>query len=262
MPLKEEHIAHDKALVLLSGGMDSFCCLVEAVHAGYEPYALFVNYGQLAEYMERMAFFAQCNYYGIDAECRYVVQWPMMKQLTPTPMTGAGEIPEQRETEGLPVTYVPFRNGQMLSLGAGIMEGLGGGTVMYGALAGSLYPDNSLSFINYFNAAVLRATEQRVRVEAPFIGHSKTAALKYLLTTIEDCAHPLPWHLTWSCYKPIMGGGLEERVASCGKCDSCRARQEAFEDVGLDHFVTQALRPIFDFLDDFEDFDNHVLAED
>lgn len=211
-----------KAVVLLSGGVDSSTCLSVAIQK-YEVTAVNLYYGQ-KHVKEMDAARAVAEHYGVrlielnladifrDSDC--------------TLLQGRGEIPHDEyaaqleETNGNPVsTYVPFRNGLMLSAAAAIAVSIGAKKIFYGAhaddAAGNAYPDCSEEFTNAMNMAIQEGTGGKVSIEAPFVSMNKAGVVK---TGLELGT---PYELTWSCY--------EGEDKPCGVCGTCRDRIRAFE---------------------------------
>jgi 7-cyano-7-deazaguanine synthase len=212
----------EKAVVLLSGGMDSATCCYEARAAGHEIYALTVNYGQRAQ---RELQAAQAVGKAVGALQHHV--YPL--DLT---LWGGSALTDERieiPTGGviehaIPVTYVPARNTILLSLALSWAEALGAQAIYIGvnSLDYSGYPDCRPEFIAAFQELANVATKATTQGESIQIA----TPLQYL-TKIEIVRRAfdlgVPLELTWSCYK----NGAEP----CGECDSCRLREEAIEQV-------------------------------
>lgn len=220
-----------KKVVLLSGGVDSSTCLGLALKQcePKEVLALNMFYGQKHD-REMQSARDVANYYGVElmeldlsqifarSDCSLLRH--SHKEIT------KGSYAEQiKETGGKkPVsTYVPFRNGLMLSAAASIAISIGASEVWYGAhaddAAGSAYPDCSEDFLTAINAAVFEGSGKQVNVIAPFITFSKSGVVKTGLKI------GVPYELTWSCYE----GGEKP----CGKCGTCIDRAKAFRDNGV-----------------------------
>lgn len=219
-----------KAIVLLSGGLDSTTCLVKALEEYTPEEILAVNmfYGQRHEKEMRSAR-KVAKYYGVElmeldlsaifakSDCS------LLKGSTQD--VPEGSYAEQQESNpDHPVsTYVPFRNGLMLSAAASIAVSVGAGVIFYGAhaddAAGNAYPDCSEEFSDAMSRAINIGTDFECRVEAPFITGNKADIVRYGLE------HKVPYELTWSCYK----GGKKP----CGKCGTCIDRRKAFEKNGV-----------------------------
>lgn len=216
-----------KRLVLLSGGVDSTTCLAYAVRDAESVTALNVFYGQ-RHAKEIEAARAVADFYGvelIEIDLAQIFERSNCSLLAhSTEKIAHGEYAEQMNGDGKPVsTYVPFRNGLMLSAAVTIAMSIGASEVWYGAhaddAAGSAYPDCSIAFVDAMNYAAKEGTGKQVDIFAPFVSVNKTDVVRAGL------AVDAPYHLTWSCYE----GG--ERP--CGKCGTCIDRAKAFEACGV-----------------------------
>ncbi|MEZ4619430.1 MAG: 7-cyano-7-deazaguanine synthase QueC [Caldilineaceae bacterium] len=211
-----------KAVVLLSGGMDSATCCYEAHAAGYAIYALTVNYGQRAQ-RELRAAQEVADAVGAVQHHLYPLDLTLWGGSALTDASLA--IPTDGVDEGtIPVTYVPARNTILLALGLSWAEVLGAQAIYIGvnSLDYSGYPDCRPEFIAAFQQVVNVATKATVqgsviRVETPLQQLSKVDIVRRAL------ALGVPLELTWSCYT----AGEEP----CGVCDSCRLREEAIAQV-------------------------------
>lgn len=211
-----------KAVVLLSGGMDSATCCYEAHAAGYAIYALTVNYGQRAQ-RELRAAQAIANAVGAVQHHLYPLDLTLWGGSALTDASIA--IPTSGVDESaIPATYVPARNTILLALGLSWAEVLGAEAIYIGvnSLDYSGYPDCRPEFIAAFQrlaAVATKATVQgaSIRMETPLQQLSKVEIVRRAL------ALGVPLELTWSCY----GDGDEP----CGLCDSCRLRDEAMAQV-------------------------------
>ena len=214
-----------KAVVLLSGGMDS--CVTAAIAARTHALALVhASYGQRTERRERQAFDAVADFYGVRE--RLVARLDHFRQIGGSALTDAAvAVPEREELpraeEGIPVTYVPFRNAHFLSIAVSWAEAIGAGSVWIGAVAedSSGYPDCRPEYYRAFQELVRAGTrpETRIEIETPVIRMRKSDIIR---RGIELGA---PLHLTWSCYQ-----GEQE---ACGACDSCLLRLRAFAEAGV-----------------------------
>jgi 7-cyano-7-deazaguanine synthase len=217
-----------RAVVLLSGGLDSSTALALAREQGHATYALSFGYGQRhareLEAARRVAAHFGCR------EHRVVELDP--RAFAGSALTSA-EIPlpqDRSESEigtGIPVTYVPARNLIFLSLATGYAEVIGADDVYLGinALDYSGYPDCRPEFLEAFARAANLATKagtqdgRTLRFNAPLITLSKAAIVR------EGTRLGVPWELTWSCYT----GDTQ----ACGRCDSCLLRLKGFAEAGL-----------------------------
>lgn len=213
-----------KAVVLLSGGLDSATCLAIARNQGYECYAITFEYGQRHD-SELAA--AQRVVDALGARELKTIHINMGdiggSALTDTSI----DVPES-PTDGIPVTYVPARNTVFLSLALGWAEVLAADAIFIGvnAVDYSGYPDCRPEFIAAFESLANLATRQGVEgkpisIEAPLLHLSKSEIIA------KGMALGLDYGLTVSCYQADQAG------RACGKCDSCRLRQQGFLHAGI-----------------------------
>ncbi|MFC2061530.1 7-cyano-7-deazaguanine synthase QueC [Elusimicrobiota bacterium] len=207
-----------KAVVLLSGGMDSAVCLALAEEQGYVVYAITYNYGQRNIY-EIEAAKELARIYKVEEHMEFNVD---LRKIGGSALTDDIEVPGS-ETEGAPVTYVPARNIVFLSIAAGWAEVIGADTVFIGANVRdySGYPDCRPGFLESFETAVNQGTkdETQITIKAPLINMSKAQIVE------EGRRLDVDLSITRSCYDPGPGG------EPCGKCDSCRLREKGFKEV-------------------------------
>ena len=207
-----------RAVVLLSGGMDSCVCATLAAR-DFNAAAVHVSYGQRTEERERRAFLAICDRLGIHQ--RLLVRNEALSAIGGSALTDEKiAIPEShRIGHGIPVTYVPFRNAHFLSVAVSWAEVLGAGRVFIGAVEqdSSGYPDCRPAYYRAFNEVVKAGTKEgKIEVLTPLIGMRKAEIVTLGLEL------GAPFDLTWSCYS------REDRA--CGVCDSCVLRLWAFRD--------------------------------
>jgi len=218
-------IEKPKAVVLLSGGMDS--CVTAAIARQTHSLALLhASYGQLTERRERQAFDAIADFYGVTEQLP--VRFDHLRQIGGSALTDErvavpeGDADAPVSTEGIPVTYVPFRNAHFLSVAVSWAEVIGATAIFVGAVAedSSGYPDCRPEYYRVFEelARVGTRPETQIAIETPVIGMRKSEIVR---RGIELGA---PLGLTWSCYQ------FED--AACGVCDSCRLRLRAFAEAG------------------------------
>jgi 7-cyano-7-deazaguanine synthase len=210
------------AVVCLSGGLDSCVSLAEARQHGSVA-ALHLSYGQRTAERERRAFVAICDHYGIEQ--RLLAEQAALGRIGASALTDATlEVPTELSQSAIPVTYVPFRNAQILALGVAWAEALGAHAVYLGAVEedGSGYPDCREEFFAAFQLAVERGTrpQAQIRIETPLLHLSKGDIVR------RGVALAAPLELTWSCYQ------CED--LACGVCESCRLRRRGFAAVGID----------------------------
>ncbi len=213
-----------RAVVLLSGGLDSATTLAVARQEGFDGYALSVDYGQ--RHSSELAA-AQAVARQLGAAAHRVVHLDM-GQFGGSALTDPGLAVPTTPSEGIPVTYVPARNTVMLSLALGWAEVLEADAIFIGvnAVDYSGYPDCRPEFIEAFarvaNLATKRGVEGRpVAIRAPLIDLSKAEIIQLGSRLGVD------YGLTVSCYQADAQG------RACGVCDSCRFRRQGFVEAGI-----------------------------
>jgi 7-cyano-7-deazaguanine synthase len=222
--------ARQKAVVLLSGGLDSATALAIAAGEGFEPYALTFRYGQRhdreIEAARRVAKAA-----GV---ARHVVTEIDLRLFGGSALTADLDVPKDRSeremASGIPVTYVPARNTIFLSFALAWAEVLGATDIFLGvnALDYSGYPDCRPEYLQAYQRMADLATKagvegkQRLTIHAPLLSSSKAQIIRRGMDLGVD------YGLTWSCYDPTAEG------LACGRCDSCRLRLKGFTEAGVD----------------------------
>jgi 7-cyano-7-deazaguanine synthase len=203
------------AIVLLSGGMDSVTALYHAHAHGPVSVAVSFDYGSKHNACELPMALWHCEKLGIRHE---IVRLDFFTQLFQSNLLqGGADIPDGHYAEQtMKQTVVPFRNGIMLAIAAGIGENAGAGRLVIAAHAGdhAIYPDCRESFMLGMAQAVREGTYARVEIERPFIALDKAAIAK------RGHEFGIDFRRTWSCYK---GGDTH-----CGICGTCVERREAF----------------------------------
>lgn len=210
-----------EAVVLLSGGVDSTTALYLAKTRHTEVMAVSINYGQHHQVeLDRawqMTRAAGVNHRIVD------LGWSPHSALTDG-TEGSSEVPDQTydEIKGQSPSYVPFRNGTMLSVAAAVAVEHGCDSLYIGAhaedAANWAYADCTPAFIGAMSAAILIGTYNQVMLRAPFLESTKEAIITV------GMEHGVPYHLTYSCYR---GYDLH-----CGACPTCHARHAAFVQAG------------------------------
>ncbi|GAA5445727.1 7-cyano-7-deazaguanine synthase [Microbulbifer sp. NBRC 101763] len=214
-----------KAVILLSGGLDSATVLAMANAEGYECYALGFDYGQRHE-AELLAAERVAKAQG--AREHKVVKLDL-RAIGGSALTDDSiEVPEE-ETAGIPVTYVPARNTVFLSIALGWAEVLGAQDIFVGvnAVDYSGYPDCRPEYIDAYEKMANLATRagvegHKLSIRAPLMQMSKADIVR------EGTRLGVDYSLTVSCYQARPDG------AACGRCDSCRLRAAGFADAGLE----------------------------
>lgn len=222
-------MAVEKAVVLLSGGVDSSTAMAVAKKEGYELHALSFRYGQRHEReieaaKQVRALFRTKDHLIIDFNLRAIGGSALTDQI---------EVPKGRSpTEisyGIPVTYVPARNTIFLSFALALAERIASEDIFFGAnqLDYSGYPDCREEFIRAFEQMANLATKAgvegktRIKIHTPLIAMTKAEIIKRGLEL------GLDYSVTWSCYDPTPQG------LACGLCDSCQLRLKGFKEAGF-----------------------------
>lgn len=208
-----------KAVVILSGGMDSTLSSYIAKNNNYDLIAVHFNYGQRTEKKELKAFRDICK--ELNVLNKYEIDIPFFTQIGASALTDKTiDIPVDGVEKGIvPITYVPFRNGIFLSIASAIAEKEEASAMYIGVVQedSSGYPDCSDSFIQKMQNAINEGTKEETKIEiiTPLVHLSKAQIVE------EAIKLNVPLELTWSCYK--------EEDQACGVCDSCRLRLNGFE---------------------------------
>jgi 7-cyano-7-deazaguanine synthase len=229
----------DRAVVLLSGGIDSSTTLALARRGGYESFALTIDYGQRhRQELEAARRVAQSL--GVAGQLTIRVD---LRAFGASALTADVEVPKSREpsrmSSEIPSTYVPARNTIFLSLALAWAEVLDAGHIFIGANAVDFsgYPDCRPEYLEEFerlaNVATKAAVEGRVRyrIHAPLLRMTKAEIIRAGSDAGVD------FSLTHSCYDPATGG------LACGACDSCLLRRRGFEEAGIPD-PTRYARPV------------------
>ena len=214
----------NKAVVLLSGGMDS-CVTAAIARETYDLALLHASYGQRTEERERRAFEEIADFYAVEE--RLAVRFDVFAQIGGSALTDTRiVVPEKGEALApgarIPVTYVPFRNAHFLSAAVSWAEVIGASAIFIGAVAedSSGYPDCRPEYYRAFEQTIREGTrpETEITIETPVIEMQKNEIVRKGLEL------NAPLGLTWSCYQ------CENEA--CGTCDSCRLRLRAFAEAG------------------------------
>jgi 7-cyano-7-deazaguanine synthase len=228
-----------KAVVLLSGGLDSYTAAALAARRGHDLYALTFRYGQV----HQRELEAAAQVAAALRVSRHLVLDLDLAAIGGSSLTGAGGVPKDRLLAGpdIPSTYVPARNTIFLAVALGWAESIGADSIVVGvnAVDYSGYPDCRPEFLRAFEALAALATRAGVegrapRLDAPLINSSKAAIIRMGLEL------GLDYGLTHSCYDPAPDG------APCGRCDSCRLRAAGFAEAGaVDPLITNLVESGF-----------------
>ncbi|PYX29225.1 MAG: 7-cyano-7-deazaguanine synthase QueC [Acidobacteria bacterium] len=222
----------ERAVVLLSGGMDSCVCAALAAR-DYGAAAVHVSYGQRTEARERQSFIGISGRLGIHD--KLIVRNEALRAIGGSALTDEGiAVPESSALgEDVPVTYVPFRNAHFLAVAVSWAEVLGAGKVYIGAVEpdSSGYPDCRPAYYKAFNEVVKAGTKEgRIEVVTPLIAMRKAEIVRLGLEL------GAPFDLTWSCYS--------REDQACGRCDSCVLRLRAFEAAGARDPIPYAVQNV------------------
>jgi 7-cyano-7-deazaguanine synthase len=206
-----------KAVCILSGGMDSTLATYLAKNEGYEIIAVHFNYGQRTEHKELEAFRNICI--ELNVKEKYEINIPFFTQIGASALTDTSiDVPTGGIEAGVPITYVPFRNGIFLSIATAVAEKHGAEALYIGVVEedSSGYPDCTDTFIDKMQGAMNQGTkeETKLTIKTPLVHMTKEMIVKKALELNVALEH------TWSCY--------QNEDKACGVCDSCRLRLRGF----------------------------------
>ncbi|MBC8524953.1 MAG: 7-cyano-7-deazaguanine synthase QueC [Chlorobium phaeobacteroides] len=222
-----------RAVVLISGGMDSLVVAAQARALGYELAAMHVNYGQRTWQKELTAFRRICSHYAIERKLE--VDAAYLEHIGGSSLTDSSIPVEQADlqTVAIPSSYVPFRNASFLSMAVSWSEVIGAERIFIGAVEedSSGYPDCRKIFYDAFNKVIELGTkpETTIEIRTPLIDLQKSEIVR------KGVELDVPFFHSWSCYK--------SEGKACGLCDSCARRLRAFQLVGLDDPIDYEVRP-------------------
>ncbi|ADN77444.1 preQ(0) biosynthesis protein QueC [Ferrimonas balearica DSM 9799] len=210
-----------KAVVIYSGGMDSFTVLHKVITEGYTPYAITFDYGQRHDKEVEYAKVV-CSELGINHKIIDITAINQLISGSSLTRDSESDIPEGHYAEdNMKSTVVPNRNMILISLATGYAASIGAGKVFYGAHSGdhAIYPDCRPEFVEKINAATMIANYEPIEVVSPYLYQSKIEILK------DGLEMGLDYGKTWTCYNG--------REKACGRCGSCVERLESFEMNGV-----------------------------
>ncbi|MCX8050596.1 MAG: 7-cyano-7-deazaguanine synthase QueC [Chlorobi bacterium] len=222
-----------KAVVLLSGGMDSLVTLAIVRAEGYDAAALHLNYGQRTQERELRAFTDICDHYGIGD--RLVVDVGYLSAIGGSSLTDPRIEVERANLErrGIPSSYVPFRNANILAIATSWAEVLGARAIAIGAVEedSSGYPDCRQEFFRAFERVIALGTkpDTNISILTPVIHMRKDEIVR------RGAELDAPFHLSWSCY--------QRSDVACGQCDSCALRLRGFQRAGIPDPIPYATIP-------------------
>ena len=215
-----------KAVILLSGGLDSAVVLFFASSKGYECRCLNFDYGQRHGIEMKMASRLARKACAKLETVKLSLPWGGSSLLDKNAKLPSGRRPKVIKSSGIPSTYVPARNTVFLSIAASYAEAIGADNIFIGAHSedSSGYPDCRKKYLEAMDRVIKigtkRGLEKNLSLKFPLIGMNK----KEIVLLGDSLGVPFQW--TWSCY--------EGRVsAPCGKCDSCVLREKGFQEAGL-----------------------------
>jgi len=225
-----------KAVVLLSGGLDSATCLAIAAAQGFSMFAMSFRYGQ--RHLQELDMAKRIA--AAFSVTRHIVVDFDMRTIRGSALIGDGQVPKARTTDeigkGIPTTYVPARNTIFLAFAMAWAEVLGAGDIFIGvnALDYSGYPDCRPEFIEAFTRMAELATKagvegQPIRIQTPLIQLTKAEIIK------KGASLGVDFSMTHSCYDPPVNR------PSCGACDSCLLRKKGFAEAGLSDPIEMCL---------------------
>ncbi len=214
-----------KAVILLSGGLDSAVTLYSALDMGYDCHCLAFDYGQRHNKEMRLSKLIAKQAGAKFTVSKLVFPWKGSSLLDKTISLPSGRTPKEIRAKGVPSTYVPARNTIFLSMASSMAEAIGARAIFIGAHSedSSGYPDCRIGYLKAYNSVIKLGTkagqENKLELKFPLIGLGKSGIIEL------GKKLGVPFHLTWSCYK---GGRLP-----CGKCDSCVLRAKGFMEAGV-----------------------------
>jgi 7-cyano-7-deazaguanine synthase len=210
------------AVCIMSGGMDSTLSAYMAKKDGYDIIAVHFNYDQRTQMKELECFNNICD--ALNVKNKYILDLDFFKQLGASALTDKNiDVPTGGIEDGIPVTYVPFRNGIFLSMAAAIAEKEGASIISIGVVEedSSGYPDCRESYIKSMQQSINLGTkdETNITISMPLVSLKKSQIVQKAIEL------NVPLEFTWSCYK--------NEDKACGVCDSCRLRLNGFEKAGV-----------------------------
>jgi len=212
---------HKKAIILVSGGMDSLVTLEIAILQGVEPYILHINYGQNTQKKELEAFKNIKKYYNINDEHSLIIDIDYLKKIGGSNLTDNNF--DKQNIDSIPNSYVPFRNSNIIAIATSWAEIIEVNSIFIGAseVDNNGYPDCRRIFFDALERVIELGTKPNtnIKIETPLIQMTKKDIVK------KGTELNVLFELSWSCYY-----NDEE---SCGICDSCKLRLSGFRKAGV-----------------------------
>jgi len=227
--------SNQRAVILVSGGMDSATAVYEAIDRGFEPYFLHASYGQRTESKEYECAKALAK--EVEAGNFLHIETSHLAQIGESSLTDDEmEVSEaDLESDEVPSSYVPFRNANLLSMAVSYAEANDCSAVFIGAHSEDFsgYPDCRPKFFDSFQSIIDVGTQDDTQIQliAPFVEWSKTEIVE------RGYELDVPFEITWSCYR--------DEAPACGTCDACAFRLQAFENAGNKDPIDYNQRPSY-----------------
>lgn len=214
----------EKAIVLMSGGMDSLVCAGIAVEKKHQVSFLHMNYGQKTSARERQSVEKIADFFHIAPNDRKVIDMTFLSQIGGSSLTDDSISVKtyQGDSNVIPDSYVPFRNSIILSLAVSWAEVVGASRLYIGANHEDSpgYPDCRPSYYEAFNKVIKEGTKAgNIEIFTPVISMKKRDIV------LKGQELKVPFALSWSCYK--------SSDKACGQCDSCALRLRGFKEAGI-----------------------------
>jgi 7-cyano-7-deazaguanine synthase len=226
-----------RAVVLVSGGMDSATATFEAMDRGYELYLLHTSYGQETEKKERECATDLAAVDALDVADFLQVETSHLARIGASSLTDDEMEVEEADLESdeIPSSYVPFRNSNLLSMATSYAEANKCDAIFIGAHSEdySGYPDCRPEFFEAFQNVIDVGTKPETNIDliVPFVDWSKTDI------AARGVELEVPYEITWSCYR--------EEAPACGTCDACAFRLKAFQEIGEKDPIDYRERPTY-----------------
>ena len=226
-----------RAVVLVSGGMDSATATFEAMDRGYELYLLHTSYGQETERKERECATDLAAVDALDVADFLQVETSHLARIGASSLTDDEMEVEEADLDSdeIPSSYVPFRNSNLLSMATSYAEANECDAIFIGAHSEdySGYPDCRPEFFEAFQNVIDVGTKPETNIDliVPFVDWSKTDI------AARGVELEVPYEITWSCYR--------EEAPACGTCDACAFRLKAFQEIGEKDPIDYRERPTY-----------------